>query len=1569
MRSPLTVKFILLSFLSILLASCGGGGGGSDSNSSSNVDKKSPGILFSQPADGAPVYGKQQDIRITFDEAIEMTSQTPISVTTLGGEPVTGTAKIEDGQTLVFSPSSPLADSTTYSIRITGIKDLSGNLFDSNDFTIYFRASNQQDSAIPYVINTYPSNGNIADVATTIRLEFNEKVQIGLSTVTVKNLANNQTVGILKRELSRDGRFMEIYLSETLTYARNYSVEVANVYDLSGLRAQNVNFRFSTPGSTDSTPPAVLSTSAQPEYISVKFDKPVKLKPILTRQPVRSVAVRALSTDVSLVDYPSSVVGDGRELLIFPRDGTQFPAGAYALNLGGGLAGMSDQAITLTNTVVVPSPAFNGLTVQYLNKNLNSVGSNESILLKFSSPVLKGLLSGSAENPAYVRLTKGSKGTDINLRTPVDINLTLSANGEVLTIEPIGGLVAGQTYTLSLGAIKNTNGELLNPTETQIVVASSDLTPPTVKSTSPQNKATISQGTIINVVFDEPVKRGNSLIGSAENKANVKLALSTLGYEIATRLTLSADGTVLRVEPLGLLADQSYTLTIDGVYDVSGNRQSVSKQIQLSTVSTSDTSIPSYLGANIASNGEIQPYQPIELYFNETILPYNLGISVVNTSNSSSADISWVQTNNGQTIKIMPPANGYTLGANYQVNVSGIQDLSGNSAPPVSLNFTISATADTQAPKIVSQYPFDQNSTAVNTKEDYVIWFDESIKLAANATASLMMMGNGTEQSLALELASDRALRIKSPTGGLQVSASYALIINGITDNANNLAGNIAITFTAAPTTVSTTVRSDMLLQDPKLTLATNEPIEILFKEPIDESSITVAVSNIATNKAIPSSYDINELKNQLLIKTNGDWPTGASLRLEINGVKSRLSGLSMNGTYVKTSSTTVKPAGMLVVDVTTTLPADPTWQIASSLTANSVNSLQAVFNTPVVAPMMGTSHMAGNTSGTITVQAFLRADKKTVDIILPNPTVSRQTYTLSNWNVTKLDGTTAALPTLTFRVIDAISTLNLFYHKGPQGRTPSNFRFSLDLDEFSRVNGSELLTLKGGCTGTNESASSCAALPSDLNSYAYSWSKLAKISSSAWASTYDQDKSFNSITNANGIVISTNTSNQYSMSLSNTDVLLNSGNKSLKTAYLTEELPDTTPFGRLYRPYLATLPTNYGIDQIVMIGGSSYAQITVGSNVITTDTASSSAIYSTLDGGATWKKIGELPSGATFKGGVAGIKVGVQNYITAVVEASAVSTVVYAPISSSAVGSWLTATTIPTPNNARYRAVVLPDDWSEPHVGKIVMVASSATGIQYVRMSASSSISTGWTVGNSTLIGGPTNQNGFNINIMLSVGRTSGLSQQPETALYMMGDDEYLWLSNDAGATWRGRSGLLTIPKIEIPYFCSTDKGAIRGGPSPQERASCAARPIQPGSDATALVNFNAMGDLIADSKGNLIVSGIATEDVRDLFYQFMLKNDETTWSVQKFRDNSNESASVGCFSFPSLYREGGTSIRFRMGNENAILIVGGRPSNETYGENSVEDLSRYVLRAFERDNYCKLGVPAVRKLNLKNF
>jgi hypothetical protein len=270
-------------------------------------------------------------------------------------------------------------------------------------------------------------------------------------------------------------------------------------------------------------------------------------------------------------------------------------------------------------------------------------------------------------------------------------------------------------------------------------------------------------------------------------------------------------------------------------------------------------------------------------------------------------------------------------------------------------------------------------------------------------------------------------------------------------------------------------------------------------------------------------------------------------------------------------------------------------------------------------------------------------------------------------------------------------------------------------------------------------------------------------------------------------------------------------------------------------------------------------------------------------------------------------------------------------------------------------------------------MVASNVgTGVNYVRMNSSSSINTNWTTNASTLNGGPNNRSGFNINIMLSVGKTSGLTNQPETAVYMMGDDEYLWLSNDAGATWRGRAGLDTIPQISVPYFCISENTS-KTTPAAQ-RVDCAAKPILPGSDATALSKFDALGDLMADSKGNVIVSGGYAAsgvndnpyDIRDLHYQFILKEDSSVWTVQKFKD-TGDTDSVGCFSFQSRYREGASSIRFRMGNENAILIVGGRPSNGTYG--SAEDLSRYVLRAFERENYCKLGVPAVRKLNLKNF
>ena len=92
-----------------------------------------------------------------------------------------------------------------------------------------------------------------------------------------------------------------------------------------------------------------------------------------------------------------------------------------------------------------------------------------------------------------------------------------------------------------------------------------------------------------------------------------------VGNEIAYQWQLRPGDSQLLITPVGLVADTTYTVTIDGLCDVSGNTVGTLTRT-VTTGSGVDETQPSFLGFS-PSNGEtgVSVTSPVTLSFNEPV--------------------------------------------------------------------------------------------------------------------------------------------------------------------------------------------------------------------------------------------------------------------------------------------------------------------------------------------------------------------------------------------------------------------------------------------------------------------------------------------------------------------------------------------------------------------------------------------------------------------------------------------------------------------------------------------------------------------------------------------------------------------------------------------------------------------------------------------------------------------------------------------------------------------------------------------------------------------------------------
>ena len=122
-------------------------------------DTTAPSVSSTDPANAAIGVARNRKIAVSFSEAMNPTTITAANVTVSapGQASVPGTVAYV-GNTMTFTPASPLAADTAYTVTVTtGARDLGGNALASN-FAASFTTGSTSDTTAPTVSTTSPAD-------------------------------------------------------------------------------------------------------------------------------------------------------------------------------------------------------------------------------------------------------------------------------------------------------------------------------------------------------------------------------------------------------------------------------------------------------------------------------------------------------------------------------------------------------------------------------------------------------------------------------------------------------------------------------------------------------------------------------------------------------------------------------------------------------------------------------------------------------------------------------------------------------------------------------------------------------------------------------------------------------------------------------------------------------------------------------------------------------------------------------------------------------------------------------------------------------------------------------------------------------------------------------------------------------------------------------------------------------------------------------------------------------------------------------------------------------------------
>jgi len=262
-------------------------------------------------------------------------------------------------------------------------------------------------------------------------------------------------------------------------------------------------------------------------------------------------------------------------------------------------------------------------------------------------------------------IKKGTGWIELKTSSGKSVAVTTSISGNVLTITPKSSLTKGTTYVLYVhsGSVTDLSGNKYIYSGSKTF--KTDNTAPTIKSTSPTNKATnVIINKAIKVTFSESIKTGTLWI-ELKNSAGKSVSI-----------TKSISGNTLTITPKSSLTKgTTYVLYVHSgsVTDLSGNKYIYSGSKTFKTDGTSPTiksTDPTNNAVNIAVN------KAIKVTFSESIKAGTIWIELKNSAGNA---ISFTTSIISNVLTITPKSN-LTPGTKYTLLIhSGtVTDLSGN---------------------------------------------------------------------------------------------------------------------------------------------------------------------------------------------------------------------------------------------------------------------------------------------------------------------------------------------------------------------------------------------------------------------------------------------------------------------------------------------------------------------------------------------------------------------------------------------------------------------------------------------------------------------------------------------------------------------------------------------------------------------------------------------------------------------------------------------------------------------------------------------------------------------------
>ena len=945
------------------------------------VDLIGPSIAAVSPLNDAAEVGTNVVAEIHFSERVN-----PLTVTTstffidraATGARQDGTVEVSaDGLSALFTPSEPLAPSTTYRVQASSIQDLAGLTMSGSTTRSSFTTAEGADGTAPSVVAVSPPDG-ATNVAANVRVsvqmsermsplsldEGDMSVRAGGVPVpgSVSLDASQTLLTFTSTQPYPGGVLLEVDLSGLTDVVGNglpsfTSVFTTGAFDAGGnlSLAAGVTANASSSFSSDFGPEQAIDGDLSTSWFTADGDAAnLETSPFLEVilpddarvSEIRMFGNRSFANGFDFFagifqawDATGGVLFDSGEVLL------PAPERDIVLTFAE-VSGVRRVRFTATDDEsegpgfselgilgVFEDPAARGVvdtkrpTVSIEpSKNASDVALDAVVTLTFSEPV-SPVSSG-------ISLTLSDLGVTVLTTQSMD------ATGRVVTVTPVEALRPEELYQVNFSGVTDFAGNFVVSTTHRFttIAGPADTTPPEVISVSPLDGATeVGPNTVV-LTFSEPLD--TSTIDASN------FAMFSNGLQLTTSMSRTSDSRTVRLS--ASLPELSLVLVevvvTSGVRDLSGNPLSDFRSAFTTSAFAPETGRPSVVAQRPASGASgVSLDTSVVLYTNESLATSTVPDSLFVSENGVLVSGTTQVTGQGRTIEFTPNVP-WQPNALVQVFLqSSATDLAGNALNSFTGSFETEADPRSSAPFLVRTFPGATSGIALTSvfEAEYSEPLDPST--LNSSTVQFTLSGDTVLSTISL-VRGGRVIRIVPDELLLPESRYRYRLRNGLRD----LDGDAPVTKTFFATTgdaQDATSPQVMSVTPPNgaSDVGVNVSLRLLFDEavnPLTVSGATVLVTD-GTQTIVPCTFTFSSSNREVEILPHAPLTESSSFTVRVEGVEDG----SGNPVVVHTSTFTTGD------EPDTTSPVVLRTQPFDGETAVAVNVVPAVELDEVIDP------------------------------------------------------------------------------------------------------------------------------------------------------------------------------------------------------------------------------------------------------------------------------------------------------------------------------------------------------------------------------------------------------------------------------------------------------------------------------------------------------------------------------------------------------------------------------------------------------------------------------------------